>query len=83
MSTGPNTLTCQDVFRVIAWMMANSETLPGSPCLRADAVPAIEPPKTRKPTRKRPKVRLVAVASCAPAETPPRGVLRLINGGAA
>ena len=83
MIPGPITPTFQDMLRVVAWMMSNSERLPGSPCMRADAVPAAEPPKARKPTPKRPKVRLVAEASCAPPATPPRGVLRLINGGAA
>ena len=83
MSTGPNTPTFQDMLRVIAWMMANSDGLTGSPCMRAEAAQAVEPPKARKPTRKRPKVRLVAEASCPSPVTPPRGVLRLVNGDAA
>ena len=83
MTRGPVTPTFHDMLRVIAWMMANSDGLSGSPCMRAEAVPAAEPPKARKPTRKRSKVRLVAEASCPSPVTPPRGVLRLVNGDAA
>ena len=83
MTRGPAPVTFQDMLRVIAWMMANSDGLSGSPCMREEAVQAAEPPKARKPTRKRPKVRLVTVASCPSPVTPPRGVLRLVNGDAA